>query len=346
MAIAACEAIHSGDGAVSYSRSQRYYDARQNHPLLGFRNILRDVAVLERGGMIDHFRQVPGGRGWQSAFRATDQLVEVITGLLDGVVLPLHLPRATIQLRDPSGLPLRVPENRDTRQMSRRVHEINEGLTTLDVRCEGGPNLSASVVRIFNNSMERGGRFYALGTNWQNIKGDLRRQMTLGGEGVVELDFSTLHPSILYAEIGATRPDDCYAIDGWPRPLVKRAVCILINAPTLHSARLAIAHCDEMELPGAGEQNLKEIASRLIDDIKRVHAPISRFFHSDAGARLMRLDSEIAERVMLLLHRKNIIALPVHDSFLVAKSHARDLEAAMYEAAAEKGLITLNVKAS
>lgn len=278
--------------------------------------------------------------------KATDGLIEVVGGLLDGVVLPFQLPRSPILLRDAKGHPLPVPENRFSRQMARRVHEINEGLTSLDVRCDDGPNLAAPVVRIFNNNMERGGRFYALGTSWQNIPGDMRRRVTIDGEAVVELDFATLHPSILYAEIGISCPNDCYVIGNWARPLVKRAVCILINAPTLHSARLAIAHCEEMGLPGADDQLLKETASRLIDDIKRVHAPIGRFFHSDAGARLMKIDSDLADAVMRILERKGVLVLPVHDSFVVAASKSGDLEAAMHRAAHEKGLIGLNVKAS
>lgn len=111
--------------------------------------------------------------------QATDGLIEVVGRLLDGVVLPFQLPRSPILLRDANGHPLPVPQNRFFRQMAQRVHEINEGLTSLDVRCDGGPNLAAPVVRIFNNNMDRGGRFYALGTSWQNIPGDMRRRVTV-----------------------------------------------------------------------------------------------------------------------------------------------------------------------
>src|SRR3954451_7617333 len=79
-------------------------------------------------------------------------------------------------------------------------------------------------------------------------------------------------------------------------------------------------------------------ADRLIQDVKRVHAPIAGAFHSDAGARLMRLDSDIAESVMHLMLAQGVLVLPVHDSFLVPASKATALEEAMKKAAHEAGI--------
>jgi hypothetical protein len=47
---------------------------------------------------------------------------------------------------------------------------------------------------------------------------------------------------MLYAEIGARLDGDAYAVDGWPRDLVKRrAFNILVNADGHNAARRAIA---------------------------------------------------------------------------------------------------------
>ncbi len=121
----------------------------------------------------------------------------------------------------------------------------------------------------------------------------------------------------------------------WPRALVKQAVLTLINARTPQAAHLAIAHCEHMvplAVPGSNEA--KQKATDLIGAIKIMHAPISHAFHSDEGARLMALDSAIAEAVMnSLMLTKGIVVLPVHDSFVVPASKRDELEEAMIEAA-------------
>jgi hypothetical protein len=39
----------------------------------------------------------------------------------------------------------------------------------------------------------------------------------------IEHDYPQLHPNMLYAEIGARLEGDAYAVDGWPRKLMKVA---------------------------------------------------------------------------------------------------------------------------
>ena len=185
-----------------------------------------------------------------------------------------------------------------------------------------------------------------MGTSWQNVKSEARKSLAIGGEPVVELDYCTLHPAILYAEAGAQMPNDCYELAGWPRKLVKVAMLTLINAPTKQKARLAIVHDDRMaEVAELGSQEALRAADTLIDAIKRKHRPIADSFHSDAGARLMSIDATMAEMVMNILLSKGIVVLPLHDSFLVPASKADDLEAAMLEAAHKAGFQALRVSA-
>lgn len=338
IAVALFEA-HPLGRRVSYSRSRNYYDARVNHRLLTYRKVVGAVEALDAGEWIDHFRQRPGVRGEQSSMSASPALVDAMGNLLRSRPdLPLELPEPGLMLRDADKRPLLLPSTREVARMGGKVHAINEALVSVDARDPSGNALTAPVSRIFNESLRRGGRFYAHGASWQNLKRDLRKSMTLGGEPVVELDFATLHPAMLYAEAGATMPGDCYAVPGWPRPLVKRAMLVVLNAPTLHSARLAIAHCDEMRSLGYVEQSALIHASRLIQDIKGMHRPIARFFHSDTGARLMRLESDMAEHIIFDLMGENIVALPVHDSFLVPESKRDALETAMMRAAYRFGL--------
>lgn len=339
IAVSLYEANLVGRPMVSYSRSRSYYDNKKNHPLLGYRRTVSAIDALDEGGWIEHARQAPGGRQWQSAMRGAPSLLLEIGNLLTTRPdLPLLLPNANICLRDADGKPLDLPRNRVVSRMSRTVASINEALLSTNVRTENGGRLSSPVVRIFNQDFLRGGRFYASGTSWQNIDKEQRKRVTIDNEEVAELDFAALHPAILYAEADAPLPEDCYSIGNWSRVLAKLAVLVLINAPSLASARLAIAHRPEMLETVEDHQMALRTASRLIDDVRNFHRPIAHAFHSDAGARLMRKDSEIAKDVMITLLAQGIVALPVHDSFLVPASKVEMLEVAMLEAANKAGL--------
>ena len=330
---------------VSYSRQMQFYNARDCHPLISYRKVIRAVDTLDAGGWLVHHKQSPGGRGWQSAMAGKPEFLGELNRLARP--LPFIIPRKTVILRDKDGLSIDAPNTRVVGRMERKISEFNEALSATDARTVEGVGVSAMVVRIFNKNMDRGGRLYGLGSSWQNIPATDRPRISIDGEPVVELDYSTLHPSLLYAEVGAVPPHDCYAIGNWPRPLVKKALLVLINASNLPAVRVYLAHCAEMAALGpADEQAALQMASRVIADIKRVHQRIAKFFHADTGARLMRVDSDLAIAVMSKLLRQGILALPVHDSFLVPARHADALENAMLESAADLGLIKCRLERS
>ena len=70
-------------------------------------------------------------------------------------------------------------------------------------------------------------------------------------------------------------------------------------------------------------------ARDLVTDIQRKHSAIAHRFASGAGLALMRRDSDMAEAVLLRLGARGIVALPVHDSFLVAEKHKSALQEVM-----------------
>ena len=119
-------------------------------------------------------------------------------------------------------------------QMHNRSLERNEGDGRLRLH-------DRSLYRVFNSaSFDKGGRFY--GGWWQIIPSSYRRKILINGKRTVELDFSSLHPSILYAKIGKELPTDAYDISLKPslakdehrklsyRKLVKKAFNAMINA--------------------------------------------------------------------------------------------------------------------
>jgi len=103
---------------------------------------------------------------------------------------------------------------------------------------------------------------------------------------------------------------------------VKRAFNIAVNADTEAAAVRAIAQ----EIGGKGAHAK---ARDLLDAIKARHRPIAPCFGSGAGLRLQRRDADLAERVLLRLLDQGIVALPIHDSFIVRRHHADACDEAM-----------------
>ena len=336
-------ALVTAGGWVSYSRHKPHYSVprRYRSRLYTYRRIVGAADHLDALGLIEHNRTAPHQRGWQSSMKATPELIARTRKIISvGPRLEIARPAESILLRDADGALLDYRDTASSRRMRRSLEQLNEAIRRTDI----SDHVASPLVRIFNRNFRRGGRFYAQGGGWQSMKKEARKQIAIAGESVVEIDYKTLHPAILYAKAGAPLPNDCYTIDGWPRPLVKLALLVLINAKNRASARLAIAHHDTMAAHAVpGSQEAIAAAAKLIDDVKRVHRPIAWAFHADKGAELMTIDSDLAETVMHLMLRQGVVVLPVHDSFLVPASKAELLEEAMLKAAHEAGFMALQI---
>jgi hypothetical protein len=240
--------------------------------------------------------------------------------------------------------------------MRRNLDEINEALSSVDIGLQrhgiinaGDPlrldgfNMGAArncVHRVFNRgSFSFGGRFY--GPWWQNIPTELRQQITINDSLAVELDYPRLHPTFLHALSGEPLRGDPYELPEWDRNLVKIAFNTLVNADTRLAAVRSIAN--EMRGPGAHRS-----AEALVREIEAKHLAIADTFGTGAGLRLMRLDSDLSENLMLRLIRKpGVVVLPIHDSYIVAECHKGDLIEAMAEGMATTlGLVARSTRKS
>lgn len=328
---------------ISYSRNNNSYSSAG----LGTRTaILGAIERLAGKGLIDNLPQIPHSprpqkRTAQSIMRATTKMHELFRTVVGNNRLPLIRPDPSIILRDrhTKESMLFLP-SKEILEMERNVHACNEAIMSADLPL----GAEACMRRIFSGRWDAGGRFYAEGASWQNMKSQARKEITISGEPPVEIDFKAIHPSMLYIMSDLSVPSDCYAVPGWEkeRDLVKYGLLILINAK---SKKEALGAMQDKMLPGDREkENIRGDAIRIISDIERHHAPISHYFFRDFGITLQNFDSKIADCVLQILLNKGIVALPVHDSFLVARSHGRDLESAMLEAAAQCGFGDLRVE--
>jgi hypothetical protein len=83
---------------------------------------------------------------------------------------------------------------------------------------------------------------------------------------------------------------------------------------------------------------------RLLEAVKKRHAPIKKFLQSGIAPRLQRIDSDIAEDVMLSMMKRNILVLPIHDSFIVRSGFHLALIDEMQRAFREKMKSDIDLK--
>jgi hypothetical protein len=309
----------------SYSRGQRYFRSTYT-----YRAIVPAVDQLDAEGLLDHQKMPQGNRGFQSRFRASDVLLKEL-GKLPVIYQPVEL----LILRDLNGDLVDYRDNRDTRRMRKNQRTINEALLSQEIGIAGriiregdlldnGARARVQMHRVFNrSSFDLGGRCY--GPYWQNIPKAERKLITIGGMETVEHDYTALHIRLLYQEAGKPLLGDPYDLADWPRKQVKIAMLIAINAPTETAAVKAIA----LHVFGSLYRADQAKARALLRDVKAKHTDIAHAFGSDAGARLMRKDSDVTEQIMLDMIQQGVVPLSIHDSYIVPADQGGRLEEAM-----------------
>jgi len=198
--------------------------------------------------------------------------------------------------------------------------------------------------RIYNDiNLETGGRFY--GGWWQNIPKAYRSKLIVDGKRMVEFDYSSLHPTILYLQEGLKPPKDSYSLvisdhlqdvqtnRASLRPMVKKAFNAMLNANRpMKNAPSGIRPKDF---------GLKW--SQVSDAVLKSHSDIAHHFYTGAGLRLQKVDSQIAEKVLLHFAERRLPILPLHDSFLMHHAFEDELPNAMKRAFKETGLSEIEV---
>jgi hypothetical protein len=172
----------------------------------------------------------------------------------------------------------------------------------------------------------------------------------------VELDYGGMHARILYHIHSIDFQDDPYALWGKKttpalRLLAKTCINISLNSKTRENA---ISQCnlemstwtkdkDNERKPIRKQGKALEDALRLYTASKKSgvtfgqiydlalkhHKPIAKYFGSDAGIWLMRVDSAIAIDVMYEFAKQAIPCLCCHDSFIIPEHHEQELRELM-----------------
>ena len=198
------------------------------------------------------------------------------------------------------------------------------------------------VYRIYNDGRwDHGGRLYRAW--WITTPGKLRKKITIDGESTVELDYSGFLPRSIYHQHGIDYPANeepyeismlsAYAewLDQPPdyfRKSIKKLLVALLNGENRDG------HPEMVRL----EQTFKPAFNRLeVEElIAAKHPFLAEMFRTGKGKCNQRLDSDIAMDILAKLMDRGILALPIHDSFIVQERHKEVLYNTMVESYQKK----------
>ena len=339
---------------IAYSRRKADYtdkrDDKNNIIKSRYRALYIKYAPLKRAiehliqyEYIEHhmgFYDKSKGAGKQSRMRASQRLISIFKRrIINRYAIGNNKEYELIRLNNKAKgkkYSVEYTDTPETHAMRNNVKRINYYLSQFNINLHlsnkeeeklefNVPFTQKSLYRVFNNgSFESGGRFY--GGWWlslPNREEKLRQFITINEEHTVELDYSCMHISMLYSKKKLSLSGDAYTLEGYPsksRKLIKSTFNAMINAK---SNKLSSKKFDLSLLPEGKTFN------DLKSDILAKHKPIAEYFFSGIGIKLQLIDSNIAESVMLRVlnelnyeDRKDIVLLPVHDSFIISTKNA------------------------
>jgi hypothetical protein len=197
--------------------------------------------------------------------------------------------------------------------------------------------------RIFSrDSMKLGGRFY--GGWWQFIPKKYRVHITINFLSTIEVDYSGLHPYMMYHLEGLEPPEgDMYDIGIWKTESEKES-----KRPIIKEFFNAIVNDEYGQYKMSKEQKSKLGLSnkQLRDKLNQKHYQIAHRFNSGYGLTLQYEDSKIAETVMLALLERDITCLPMHDSSIVQSTERNQLVDVMNKAYKDRFGVEIDLKST
>jgi hypothetical protein len=207
------------------------------------------------------------------------------------------------------------------------VEEINEFVSQFEI--EGANH--AGFQRIFNQgdtegfNWNKGGRLQSVGGgSYQSLSNKDRKEITINGEQVVEVDIRASHLTIVYELMGQSLDfaDDPYEIEGFPRDIVKKWITMTFGYNKLHRAWPGDAK-EELAEKGITELQKAFPIAVVRSAVFKRHPIIQDWLDSPYDCfDLMFIESEKIIKAMLALKRDHgVVSLPVHDSLIVSRQY-------------------------
>ncbi len=251
----------------------------------------------------------------------------------------IYNPVNLVELKDKKGKLKDYKDTNRTKKIKAILKQANEVNQRADIRYHKY-NLSGFLVAVFTRKFTLYGRLHTRGyRHYQGLSEDERAEITINGEPIVELDYSGLHPYLLYAKEGFQFRGDPYSIidnRSEVRSFLKIILLAMLNAKDKTTAERAANHwlyLNHDERADLAELKITK-ARPLIDSFRQVHKRIDHYFcnGNETGLRVMNLDAIIALDVVKNFTEQEIPILAIHDSFIVQEKHQGELHRTMKKA--------------
>lgn len=187
-----------------------------------------------------------------------------------------------------------------------------------------------------NNDLVHYGRLH--GAIWQNIESNARNHIKINGFGCSEVDICSTFPAIAYAlnnldiTIAFNKGRHAYELDVLDttikneRDLAKLVLLCLLNAKDKQSAIKGLRKkINEGKLKYSGEIDLEVIVDKMIAK----HIKIDNWFFNSSWKELSKYESNICMKVIEYFTNKDILVLPIHDSFIIQSKHIDELKSVL-----------------
>jgi len=249
----------------------------------------------------------------------------------------IYDPVEVVELRDDNRKLIDYEDTARTLKIRTILTRVNKVNQSADINYKRY-SLHAPLTAIFIRKFTLYGRLHSTGyRHFQGYSSDERNEITINNDPVVELDFSGMHPHLLYADEEIQLYEDPYSIiDERPvvRKFLKQILLCMLNAKDELTAERAANYwlynhkMYRNRLYGFGIDRAKP----LMEEFRKVHSRIEHHFSngSESGLRIMNLDSRIALDIVDHFAKQNIPILPIHDSFIVQDKYRDELWQTMH----------------
>ena len=335
---------------VAYSRDKNFYTKQRtkNYTFTNMKHAV-DIAVADGYAVMGQigYRTVGFERGFSSRLLAGSRLTEFQQ--INEMELDVEsLPILSIDKRPvfgPEDFKVVREHSADSKELADRLDVIYEEALKLNRDYWNKMIIDTSAVvlkqpcfnrvgltRIFKE--DEVGRYFQKGElSFQQLAEEDRKKLLINGEKVTEIDYSAMHPHILYAWEHKQCPDDVYerimAQCGCSRFVAKNIFLIAINCRGEKSLNGAVnsnkgkteranrrrAVPEKVLYNELKNQNLR--ALDVVEAIKKSHPAIAEYVYGASANKLMLVESNIMTSVLLKLMYLNVPTLPVHDSVIV-----------------------------
>lgn len=198
--------------------------------------------------------------------------------------------------------------------------------------------------KIYNTGIGKGGRSFMNGSI-QALSAEERKELLISGKPTTGYDYVSFEPSLAYSVSQEVMEGDAYDIklDGYAksilRDLAKHTLMMMFNCKDRKGAKQALnsyikKNYDTKEL---NEQDLIPNdwihTDCIMDRLEAKHHRIHNFFYNDSSYGLQQVGSLINDYVVdTLMQKHGVLALQVHDSFIVQEEHGGLLKDTMIRA--------------